>query len=284
LESKLVCGAPQTRPNHVTLLNPISPERAVLRQSLLPGLLEVARRNLEAADSVSPFEIGPVFLPQGALPAEPKRLALILSGRRTPAAWDDPQGEKPPEYDFFDLKGILEGLAADLHVPASVRKSATSYLHPGMSAEWVIGDKGIGSFGELHPKVAESFGLADRAVLVAEVDLDALLAAVPERVAYRPFSTHPPAKRDLAVIVLADTPVETVRDEILAAGGDLLIACALFDRYTGESIPAGTKSLAFALTYQAPDRTLSDKEIDKAHQKIEGRLKHVLKAQIRGKE
>jgi len=121
-------------------------------------------------------------------------------------------------------------------------------------------------------------------VLVAELDLDAVIASVPERVAYRPFSTHPPAKRDLAVIVSADTPAETVRAEILAAGGDLLTACALFDLYTGDSIPVGTKSLAFALTYQAPDRTLSDKEIDKAHQKIEGRLKHVLKAQIRGKE
>jgi phenylalanyl-tRNA synthetase beta chain len=284
LESKLVSDASQTRPNHVTLLNPISPERAVLRQSLLPGLLEVARRNFESVDSVSLFEIGPAYLPQGVLPVEPKRLALILSGRRTPAAWDDPQGENPAGYDFFDLKGILEGLAADLHLPTSFRKVTTPHVHPGKSAEWVIGDKGIGSFGELHPKVAESFGLADRAVLVAEVDLDALLAAVPERVAYRPFSTHPPAKRDLAVIVPADTPAESVRAEILAAGGDLLIACALFDRYTGESIPAGTKSLAFALTYQAPDRTLGDKEIDKAHQKIEGRLKHVLKAQIRGKE
>jgi phenylalanyl-tRNA synthetase beta chain len=285
-ESILRGDIAQRHLDFVNILNPISPDRAVMRQSLLPGLLEVAKRNLESTESVPLFEIGPVYLAQDppALPAEPKRLALILSGRRTPAAWDDPQGAKPAVYDFFDLKGILEGLAADLHLPAVVRKSSTSYLHPGKSAEWVIGDKAIGSFGELHPKVAESFGLADRAVLVAEVDLDALLAAVPDRVAYRPFSTHPPAKRDLAVIVPADTPAETVRAEILAAGGDLLIACALFDRYTGESIPAGTKSFAFALTYQAPDRTLGDKEIDKAHQKIEGRLKHVLKAQIRGKE
>jgi phenylalanyl-tRNA synthetase beta chain len=280
LESRIVSNGS----NYVTLLNPISPERAVLRQSLLPGLLEVARRNLESAESVVLYELGPVYLPEKPLPSEPKRLALVLSGRRTTAAWDDPQGAKPTAYDFFDLKGLLESLAADLHLTATVRKATAPYLHPGKSAEWVGGGKDVGAFGELHPKVTVAFGLADRAVLVAECDLDALIAAVPERFPYKPFSTHPPAKRDLAVIVPADTPAEAVRGEILAAGGDLLTACALFDLYTGDSIPAGTKSLAFALTYQAPDRTLGDKEIDKAHLKIEGRLKHVLKASIRGKE
>jgi phenylalanyl-tRNA synthetase beta chain len=94
----------------------------------------------------------------------------------------------------------------------------------------------------------------------------------------------PPAKRDVAVIVPADLPAAQVLEEMQAAGGGLLTEAALFDVYTGESIPAGTKSLAFALTYQASDRTLTDKEIDKAHQKIEGRLRHVLKAQIRGKD
>ena len=107
---------------------------------------------------------------------------------------------------------------------------------------------------------------------------------MPERFAYQPFSTFPPAKRDVAVIVPADTPAERVLAEIRAAGGELLAGAELFDLYTGEGIPAGTKSLAFALTYQAPDRTLSDKEIGKAHEKIEGRLRHVLKAQIRGKD
>ncbi|HJZ57381.1 MAG TPA: hypothetical protein VKE74_20600, partial [Gemmataceae bacterium] len=96
--------------------------------------------------------------------------------------------------------------------------------------------------------------------------------------------TTPPAKRDIAVIVPADTPAETVLAELRAAGGELLADAALFDVYSGESIPAGTKSLAFALVYQAPDRTLTDKEIEKAHQKVEGRLRHVLKAQIRGHE
>jgi phenylalanyl-tRNA synthetase beta chain len=273
----------------VTLLNPISPERSVMRGTLVPGVLEVAARNLQTFDGVALYEVGPVFHPKPfeKLPDEPRRLAVVLCGRRSPAAWDDPLGVKPAQYDFFDLKGVIEGLTADLHLPGVGFRAvkSVSYLHPGRAAELLVNGKDVGSFGELHPKVAANFGLGERAVQVAELDLEAILAAVPERFAYRPVPKAPPAKRDVAVIVPADTPAEKVLAELRAAGGDLLADAVLFDVYTGESIPAGTRSLAFALVYQAPDdRTLTDKEIEKAHQKIEGRLRHVLKAQIRGKD
>jgi phenylalanyl-tRNA synthetase beta chain len=273
---------------HVTLMNPVSPERAVMRRTLLPGLLAVAQRNLEAADGVALFELGFAYAPAagGKLPDEPRRLAVVLCGRRSAGAWDDPQGVKPPQADFFDLKGVVESLAADLHLPgvSFAAASSAAWLHPGRAAELRVGGRAAGVLGELHPKVAAAFGLADRAVQAAELDLEAILAAVPGRFPYRPFSTFPPAKRDVAVIVPAETPAERVLAEIRAAGGDLLAGAELFDVYAGEGIPAGTKSLAFALTYQAPDRTLSDKEIAKAHEKVEGRLRHVLKAQIRGKD
>jgi len=275
-------------PLGVELLNAISPERSVLRTELLPGLLEVAARNLLNTDSVSLFELGTVFLKQDGepLPHERPSLAIVLCGRRGAAAWDDPQGVKPAAFDFFDLKGIVESLAADLHLPAvAVHPFRNAMrLHPGKSAVLQIDGRAVGSFGELHPKLAEKHGLGERSVLVAELELDAILAAVPERFPYRPFPTMPPAKRDIALIVAENVPMETVLAEIRAAGGDLLADAVLFDVYTGESIPAGTKSLAFALVYQAADRTLGEKEIEKAHQKIEGRLRHVLKAQIRGKD
>jgi phenylalanyl-tRNA synthetase beta chain len=272
----------------VELVNPISPERSVLRTELLPGLLEVAARNLLNTDSVALFELGPVYVkkPDAKLPDEPRSLAIVLCGRRTAAAWDDPQGTKPAAYDFFDLKGVIESLTADLHlggVGFHPFPTATQ-LHPGRAAVLQLAGKAVGSLGELHPKLAEKYGLADRAVQVAELELEAILAAVPDRFLYRPFPTVPPAKRDIAIIVPEDTPAEKVLAELRAAGGDLLTDAVLFDVYKGESIPAGTKSLAYALVYQAPDRTLSDKEIEKAHQKIEGRLRHVLKAQIRGKD
>jgi phenylalanyl-tRNA synthetase beta chain len=186
--------------------------------------------------------------------------------------------------DFFDLKGILEALVADLHVEKMTYRSVqAAALHPGRAAEVLVGERVLGHFGELHPKVAEAFNLGGRAVLAAELDLEALREVLPARHLYQPVPHFPAALRDVAVIVPESVPAERVASEIRAAGGPLLRGVRLFDLYRGESIPTGTKSLAYALTYQAGDRTLTDKEVDKAHEKIEGRLKHVLKAQIRGK-
>jgi phenylalanyl-tRNA synthetase beta chain len=121
-------------------------------------------------------------------------------------------------------------------------------------------------------------------VLVVELDLERLRAVVPARYAYSPVPRFPAALRDMAVIVEENTPAERVETEIRAAGRPLLRDLRLFDVYRGESIPAGTKSLAYALSYIAEDRTLTDKEVDRAHKSIENRLRHVLKAQIRGQD
>jgi phenylalanyl-tRNA synthetase beta chain len=272
----------------VVLLNPISPERSVMRRSLLPGLLSVTQSNLEqGAASVALFELGAVYHPHAnGLPAEPRRLALALVGRRHAAAWDDTLGVKPPAFDFFDLKAIVEALVADLHLAAAsyARTKAVPHLHPGKAAELRLGSQSVGHFGELHPKVAEAFDFKDHAVLVADFDLDAILNAVPSRYPYRPFSTFPPAKRDIAIVVPAETTAAAVQAELVTAGGQLLTRVELFDVYVGDTIPAGTKSLAFALTYQAADRTLGEKEIEKAHDAVERRVRHVLKAKIRGKD
>ncbi|MBP3954526.1 phenylalanine--tRNA ligase subunit beta [Gemmata sp. G18] len=285
---KGVGGLGSSPDDFVALMNPLSPERAVMRRTLLPGLLAVVQKNLEATDSVAMYELGFVYLPKAdeRLPSEPRKLALVLSGRRTGAAWDDPQGAAPARYDFYDLKGVVESLAGDLHLPGVTFAAVQTvpWLHPMRAAELRVNGTAVGVFGELHPKVAANFLLGDRAVQVAELDLEAVLAAVPARYGYKPFSTFPPAKRDVAVVVADATPAEAVLAEIRAGGGDLLTDATLFDVYRGTGLPDGTKSLAFALTYQAPDRTLGEKEIVKAHEKVEGRLRHVLKAQIRGKD
>jgi phenylalanyl-tRNA synthetase beta chain len=268
---------------HVTLANAISSERTVMRRELLPGLLEAVERNLKHTDAVSLFEIGSVYHPrQGQLlPDEPRRLAFVLAGRRVPEHWGDAGAGPRGAVEFYDLKGLVEALLADLHLPATYRVGQRPAYHPGKCAEVVSGETVLGAFGELHPRVAARFGLSGKAVLAAEFDLDALRHAVPPRFAYRPFSTFPAAKRDVAVIVAEDTPGERVEAEIRAGGGALLREMSLFDVYRGDSIPPGTKSLAFALTFQADDRTLSDKEIEKAFKAVLGRLSHVLKATIR---
>jgi phenylalanyl-tRNA synthetase beta chain len=176
-------------------------------------------------------------------------------------------------------------LATDLHLPdVSYRAATVSHLHPGKSAELLVKERPVGTFGILHPRIAEFYALGDRTVLAGEFDLEAILSAVPARYTYTSVPRFPPALRDIAVTVDDSITAERVLAEIRAAGGPLLRQVRLFDLYRGESIPAGKKSLAYALTYQAEDRTLVDKEVDKIHKKIEDRLKQVLKAQIRGEE
>jgi phenylalanyl-tRNA synthetase beta chain len=269
---------------YVRLANPISSERVVMRRSVLSGVLEVTASNLRHSEEVRLFEIGPVYLPQPGqkLPEEPRRLAVVVTGKRWPAFWET--GDQASlELDFFDLKGVIESLVADLHLPnASYQTSALAYLHPGRAGQLLLSEKNVGSFGQLHPTVAGHYGLGNRAVLVAELDLEGILANVPERYHFAPVPRFPSALRDIAIVVEEGITAEQVIKELREAGGDLLSDIRLFDVYRGESIPPDTKSLAFALNYQAPDRTLTDKEVDKAHKKIEERVKHVLKAQVRG--
>jgi phenylalanyl-tRNA synthetase beta chain len=271
---------------YVRLQNPISSEREVMRHSLLTGVLDVAAANLQHTNDVRLFEIGAVYLPRPdkKLPDEPRRLAVVLCGVRQQEFWAEATDTPPQPLDFFDLKGIVEALLTDLHVAnMAYRPIKAPALHPGRAAELVVGERMIGQFGELHPKVAEAFNLGGRAVLMGEIDLEALRSMLPARHLYQPVPRFPAALRDLAVMVEESMPAERVASEIRAAGGALLRDVRLFDLYRGENIPAGHKSLAYALTYQADDRTLTDNEVKKAHDKIMGRLKHVLKAQIRDK-
>jgi phenylalanyl-tRNA synthetase beta chain len=270
--------------DYVRLVNPISSERVVMRHSLLAGVLDIAAANLRHTNEVRLFEIGSVFLPQPGekLPREPRRLAIVLNRLKHEKFWADCADRQ--EFDFFDLKGIVEALATDLHLPeVSYRPSKAVYLRPGQAAELLVRGQPVGQFGRLHPKAAQAYGIGG-ATLAGEFDLEAILAVLPPRHTYRPVPRFPAALRDIAVIVDEAVTAERLVDEIRTAGGDLLLDLRLFDVYRGESIPAGKKSLAYALTYQADDRTLTDKEVDKAHKKIEDRLKQVLKAQIRGEE
>jgi phenylalanyl-tRNA synthetase beta chain len=275
--------------NYIRLLNPISSERVVMRRTVLAGLLEAAASNLRHVDNVRLFELGPVYLPQAGekLPQEVRRLAFVMTGRRHIEFWGHgaTATEARPELDFFDLKGVIEALAGNLHL-SDVRfePAYARHLHPGKASTLLVGSRVVGDFGQLHPRVAEGYGLGGRVVLAGELDLEALQSVAPARFNYAPVPRFPAALRDIAVVVDEKVRAEEIAAEIRAGGGDLLRDVRLFDLYRGESIPPGTKSLAYALSYQAEDRTLADKEIDRAHKKIEDRLKHRLKVQIRGRE
>jgi phenylalanyl-tRNA synthetase beta chain len=273
---------------YVRLKNAVSPERSVMRRTLLAGVLDVTRNNLRYARDVRIFEVGAVFLPKDGqrLPDEPRHLAVVMTGRRTSEFWGDGAQAAPSPLDFFDLKGVIESLMDELHLSeVSYQLAKANWLHPARGAELLIQGKPVGAFGQLHPQVAEAYELdPSRCILAAELDLESILAAVPERYLYRPVPGFPAALRDIAVIVPDTMPTDRLIAEIRQGGGELLRDIRLFDLYRGSSIPEGTKSLAFALSYQANDRTLTDKEVDKTHQKIEQRLRHVLEAKIRGEE
>jgi phenylalanyl-tRNA synthetase beta chain len=275
---------PGTQPNdrpYVGVVNPIASDRDVLRQSLLSSVLEIAERNARTRERMALFEIGPVFAvsEEGELPEELPMLALVLCGPRHLPTW---QGTNPAKMDFYDLKGVVEGLLDGLHV-AGVRYEPAEHpsFHPGKCARLSHGERYLGTLGELHPLVRERYELpAGAPLLAAELDLPALQAATPLRHEVQGVPTYPPVLEDLAVIVDQGVPAEQVEAVIRAAGGKTLTGLRLFDVFSGEQVGAGKKSLAYSLTFQA-DRTLTDEEVRQIRQRIVRRLEQDLGAKLR---
>jgi len=270
---------------YVTLANPISLDRVVMRHTLLNGLLENIAANQHHVAGLRLFEIGPVFLPRHdqALPDEVRRLAIAISGPRAITTWQDgPQAEKSAEsVTFYDLKGLIEALIGGLHIPAVSFKAAQhGAFHPGRCAALLIGGKQIGVLGELHPIVRDRYDLQQN-VFAAEIDLEALLATFAADFRAVPVPSQPAVFQDIALVLDAKTPAADVLRVIITAGGDLLREARLFDVYQGDPIPAGKKSLAYALTYMADDRTLTDKEVAKVQQQIVKAAERELGAALR---
>ncbi len=282
-------GAAVRKDSYVILSNPISQDRSVMRHSLLATGLETAASNLRFHDRVEIFEVGRVFLLESGneLPAEPRRLSIVMVGPRSERHWLATDG---PELDFFDLKGVVETMLKRLHVAGAVFEPGE---HPtyqqGRTARVLLQDPSggsdraipIGFLGEIDPAVRDAFGLPDRRVAAAELDLEALLACVPETWFVEPISPYPPVLQDLAVVVDEKVPAAAVEGFIVDSGGFLLKDVRLFDVYRGEPVPKGKKSLAYALSFQAPDKTLRDAIVTKQVRRIVQRLKKELGAELR---
>lgn len=269
----------------VALANPISPERAIMRRSVLAGLAASAQANAARGDAVRVFELGTAFWPrQGErFPSEARRLAIAMSGSRHA---ESVHGGASGAMDFFDLKGVVEGMLAGLRVlGAAFVAGAHPALHPGKQAR-VVGPGGeeLGFLGELHPRAAVALGGTPSRIHLAEFDAGWLEKLSSQSFRARAIPRFPAARRDLAVVVPEACPAADVEALLREAGTPLLETARLFDLYRGDPLGEGFKSLAYALDYQASDRTLTDKEVEQAHSRIETRLRAKLGARIRGKD
>lgn len=278
----LAPGSPANDKSYVVIANPIVSDRNVLRQNLLSSLLEVVERNARIRQRIAIFEISPVFYASenGDLPEEQQRLALVLTGPRHLPGWQP--GDTDP-MDFYDLKGVINEMLEGMKI-TDVRYQPARHpsFHPGKCARVMAGERQLGFIGELHPQVRINYELPPTPLLAGDFELEAILQSIPERFDLIPVPAFPPVLEDLAVIVDEDLPAEKVESAIRAGGGAMLADLRLFDVYRGDQIGAGKKSLAYSLTYQAPDRTLTDAEAAKIRQRIVRQLEQDLGAKLRG--
>ncbi|MBI4595901.1 MAG: phenylalanine--tRNA ligase subunit beta [Candidatus Tectomicrobia bacterium] len=264
----------------VELKKPLSSEWAVMRTTLVPGLLKIVQFNRSRGSSdLKIFEIGKVFLPKKdqVLPGEKLYLAAAISGLRGQNLWQP----KTSNCDFYDIKGALETLLERLNLPpGELRPKLFSYFWKGFSYAIFLNGEYIGNMGEVHPDVLHNFDIDDP-VFLFELDLDAALKLSRPAVRYQPLPKYPAVYRDLAIIVLRDIEAGRVEDIIKRAGSGILKKVALFDVYEGKPIEAGKKSLAFSLIYQSESRTLTDLEVDNVHTAIIGALNKEIGATLR---
>ncbi|MFL6060960.1 MAG: phenylalanine--tRNA ligase subunit beta [Marmoricola sp.] len=265
------------------LANPLSAEAPLMTTTLLPGLLEALARNLgRGANDLAIFEAATVTLPHvglaapilpvdrrptdgewddlnKALPDQPLHLALAVTGDREPAGW---WGAGRPA-GWADAVEAVREVATALGVEAEVRAAERAPWHPGRCAELLVAGRSLGHAGELHPRVCKQAGVPARTA-VAEIDLSLLLEHAVAVVPGPDFSTFPVAKEDVALLVASDVPAETVAATLREGAGPLCESVRLFDVYTGAQVAEGHRSLAFALRFRAPDRTLTESETGEA--------------------
>jgi phenylalanyl-tRNA synthetase beta chain len=274
-----LAGAPVDR--LVEAANPLRAEESVLRTRVLPGLLRaVGRNHARGLPDVGLFEIGRVFLApaEGALlPDEPYHVAVAVSGtaRRRPVEEDRP-------VDGHDAVDVLEQLFDGLEI-ADARVEPADYagFQPGRAAAVVVDGVQVGAAGEVDAAVVAGLELV-APVVALELDLDRLLASRRRDRAFRPLSPYPPSNIDLAFVVSEEVPAGDVAATLRRAGAELLEEVRLFDVFRGGSLEAGRKSLAYALRFRAPDRTLTDDELGTLRRRCIDAVTKAHRATLRG--
>ncbi|MGL5749500.1 MAG: phenylalanine--tRNA ligase subunit beta [Paraclostridium sp.] len=256
------------RRNFVKILNPLGEETSVMRRTLIPNMLEVLSTNVaHKVEEVAAFECGNTFTPQDGLPVETKQYCIGMYGK---------------EVDFFTLKGIVETVLNNVGFEGYEIEPETtnSTFHPGRCAKVVYNNICVGTFGELHPDVIENYDLGQR-VYVSEMNVDIVFENLNTTKRYKALPKYPSTSRDIALIVKDEVFVKQIEDIIKANGEDIVESYKLFDVYKGSQIEEGHKSIAYSITYRSKDKTLTDEDVAKVHDKIVIELSKKLNANLR---
>ncbi|WP_442601626.1 phenylalanine--tRNA ligase subunit beta [Paenibacillus sp. KN14-4R] len=271
---------------HIPLAMPMSEDRSTLRTSLLPNLLDtvVYNRNRNN-DDLSLFEMGKVFVTDESeltsLPQEKLMLAVVMTGKRHADHWM----QKPAKVDFYDLKGVFERVISYLGITGVQFEAAQPEgFHPGRTAAISVVDKEqtkrvIGRMGQLHPSLQNQKDLEDTYVL--EVEVEPLIEMADFTIAYSMLPRYPAMGRDMALVVDQQVPVGLMEQQARETAGELLESIRVFDIYTGERLGEGKKSVALALVYRHPERTLQDEEVTAVHGKVVEVLQETFGAELR---
>lgn len=261
------------------IVNPLSEDQGLMRTSLISSLLRTVSHNYNRGQKdMRIFEIGNIFTQNEKPPAQTLTLGCALTGRRAPDDWQAPGDDM---VDFYDVKGLIELCCQKLSLTdCHVRPADHPVLWPGQAAELVSGAGVIGFAGAIHPKVQENYDLR-QPVYIFQANIEALLAQVRAGGGFSEIPRFPAVDLDLALIVDERVNWENIRKLALDVGAPLLRQVRLFDLYRGPGVPPGRKSLAFNLTYQADDRTLTDKEVEHIQARILKRAAAELGAELR---
>lgn len=265
----------------VPLANPLSSDMDVLRPSLLPGLIHSLRHNLNRKhNDVALFEIGRVFTNVNGQTKEERRVAIALTGARALAFWSG--DDRDAKFEVMDLKGLVEDLLEHFGLRGVQfgKRAEPNALFLESAAVTLGGKVQLGELGQLLPALAKQYDLRD-AVFLAELRLDELLARGNRNKSFKPLPQFPASRRDVAMLVPEATTHDAVLQAVKQAKPANLESVELFDIFRGKNVPAGQKSLAYAFTYRAADKTLTDNDVNAAHAKAVDALKQKLSATVR---
>ncbi len=265
---KLLLPPDDPRRNNIRLCNPLVAEQSVMRTTLLPGLLETASRNISFRSmDLRLFEMRRLYhpMPEKDMPNEPICCAGLVCGQKEPENWC----QQALATDFFDAKGILENLFVTLSIKDIIWSSDSPepFYHPGKCCRIYSGGKLLGTLGELHPDLLRQYDI-ERPVYYFEIDFEELVLVSEKKQKITPPSKFPTSIRDLALLARYDLPSSSLLDCVNRLELKELEEISIFDLYQGDQVPQGYKSIAFRFRYRALDRTLTDDEVHKIHQKV----------------